>query len=114
MPNNHTAWQFMTAVDFLHQENPPTWAEPATLDADGQRQTNYVTQSALAELIRFLLPCYGTDRETWYQQLNLITTEDGLVLIQSREKRVRLQIFLDELRPRFIYSKMTAITDFAR
>ncbi|GFX35914.1 hypothetical protein TNCV_4214361 [Trichonephila clavipes] len=52
MPNNHTTWPFMTAVDFLHHENPQTWAgvEPATLDADGQRQTNYATQSALAEL----------------------------------------------------------------
>ncbi|GFV81343.1 hypothetical protein TNCV_4773691 [Trichonephila clavipes] len=53
MPNNHTTWPFMTAVDFLHHENPPTWAgvEPATLGADGQRQTNYVTQSALDELL---------------------------------------------------------------
>ncbi|GFT31980.1 hypothetical protein TNCV_3468361 [Trichonephila clavipes] len=52
MPNNHTTWPFMTAVDFLHHENSPTWAgvEPATLGADGQRQTNYATQSALAEL----------------------------------------------------------------
>ncbi|GFW96518.1 hypothetical protein TNCV_2845751 [Trichonephila clavipes] len=42
----------MAAVDFLHHENPPTWAgiEPATLGADGQQQTNYATQSALAEL----------------------------------------------------------------
>ncbi|GFU78924.1 hypothetical protein TNCV_307651 [Trichonephila clavipes] len=42
----------MTAVDFLHHENPPTWAgvEPATLGANGQRQINYATQSALAEL----------------------------------------------------------------
>ncbi|GFW28678.1 hypothetical protein TNCV_3713931 [Trichonephila clavipes] len=41
----------MTTVDFLHHENPPTWAgvEPATLGVDGQRQTNYATQSALAE-----------------------------------------------------------------
>ncbi|GFX36266.1 transposon Tf2-9 polyprotein [Trichonephila clavipes] len=41
----------MTTVDFLHHENPPIWAgvEPATLGADGQRQTNYATQSALAE-----------------------------------------------------------------
>ncbi|GFV81354.1 hypothetical protein TNCV_4773801 [Trichonephila clavipes] len=52
MPNNHTTWPFITAVDFLHHENPPTRAgvEPATLGADGQRQTNYVTQSALGEL----------------------------------------------------------------
>ncbi|GFU20851.1 hypothetical protein TNCV_5059721 [Trichonephila clavipes] len=42
----------MAAVDFLHRENPSTWAgvEPATLGADGQRQTNYVTQSAIVEL----------------------------------------------------------------
>ncbi|GFX94901.1 hypothetical protein TNCV_2379741 [Trichonephila clavipes] len=48
MPNNHTTCPFMTAVDFLHHENPPNMAgvEPATLGADGQRQTNYATQSA--------------------------------------------------------------------
>ncbi|GFW94438.1 hypothetical protein TNCV_2701591 [Trichonephila clavipes] len=36
----------MAAVDFLHHENPPTWSgvEPATLGADGQRQTNHATQ----------------------------------------------------------------------
>ncbi|GFU47227.1 hypothetical protein TNCV_4532241 [Trichonephila clavipes] len=47
MPNNHTTWPLMTAVDFLHHENPPTGAgvEPATLGADGQRQTSYATQS---------------------------------------------------------------------
>ncbi|GFX90966.1 hypothetical protein TNCV_3167971 [Trichonephila clavipes] len=52
MPNNHTTWPFMTAVDFLHHENPPTWAgvEPATLGADDQRQANYATLSAPAEL----------------------------------------------------------------
>ncbi|GFX10064.1 hypothetical protein TNCV_4539351 [Trichonephila clavipes] len=33
----------MAAVDFLHQENPPTWAgvEPAILSTESQRQTNY-------------------------------------------------------------------------
>ncbi|GFV92358.1 hypothetical protein TNCV_3949681 [Trichonephila clavipes] len=38
----------MAAVDFLHHENPPTWAgvEPATLSAEGQRQTNHATQPA--------------------------------------------------------------------
>ncbi|GFW24277.1 hypothetical protein TNCV_605271 [Trichonephila clavipes] len=53
MPYNHTTWPFMTAVDFLYHENPPTWAgvEPTTLGADDQRQTNYATQSALAELV---------------------------------------------------------------
>ncbi|GFU21127.1 uncharacterized protein TNCV_5115301 [Trichonephila clavipes] len=52
MPNNRTTWPFMTAVHFLHHENSPTWAgdEPATLGADGQQQTNFATQSALAEL----------------------------------------------------------------
>ncbi|GFU04657.1 hypothetical protein TNCV_4377251 [Trichonephila clavipes] len=46
-------WPFMTVVDFLHYENPLTWAgiEPAALGADGQRRTNYATHSALAELI---------------------------------------------------------------
>ncbi|GFX29390.1 hypothetical protein TNCV_3997661 [Trichonephila clavipes] len=43
----------MTTVDFLHHENPSTWAgvEPTTLGADGQRQANYATQSALAEFL---------------------------------------------------------------
>ncbi|GFW60527.1 hypothetical protein TNCV_568751 [Trichonephila clavipes] len=38
----------MDAVDFLHHENPPTWAEvePATLGAEDQHQTNPATQSA--------------------------------------------------------------------
>ncbi|GFV63482.1 hypothetical protein TNCV_4553281 [Trichonephila clavipes] len=39
-------------VDFLHHENPPTWVgvEPATLGAEGKRQTNYATQLAAAVL----------------------------------------------------------------
>ncbi|GFW30683.1 HTH_Tnp_Tc3_2 domain-containing protein [Trichonephila clavipes] len=55
MPNNHTTWPFLAAVDFLHHENPPTWAkvESATLGADVQRQTNYTTQSALAEFWKY-------------------------------------------------------------
>ncbi|GFW32347.1 hypothetical protein TNCV_675061 [Trichonephila clavipes] len=38
----------MAAVDFLHYENPPTWAgvEPVTLGAESQRQTNHATQQA--------------------------------------------------------------------
>ncbi|GFS60802.1 uncharacterized protein TNCV_2001901 [Trichonephila clavipes] len=41
----------MAAVDFLHQENLPTWAgvEPVTLGAEGQRQTSRTTQLALYE-----------------------------------------------------------------
>ncbi|GFY19720.1 hypothetical protein TNCV_4648921 [Trichonephila clavipes] len=37
----------IAAVDFLHHENPPTWAavEPATLGAESQRQTNHATQT---------------------------------------------------------------------
>ncbi|GFW99184.1 hypothetical protein TNCV_3009521 [Trichonephila clavipes] len=33
---------------FLHHENPPTWAgvEPATLGAEGHRQSNHATQAA--------------------------------------------------------------------
>ncbi|GFY00267.1 hypothetical protein TNCV_4710691 [Trichonephila clavipes] len=36
----------MAAVEFLHQENPPTGTgvEPATLGIEGQRQTNYAAQ----------------------------------------------------------------------
>ncbi|GFV48614.1 uncharacterized protein TNCV_5068991 [Trichonephila clavipes] len=51
MPNNHTTWPFMNAVDFLHHESPLTWTgvEPATLVVDSQRQTNYAIQSAIAE-----------------------------------------------------------------
>ncbi|GFV20686.1 hypothetical protein TNCV_777311 [Trichonephila clavipes] len=42
----------MATVDFLHHENPPTWAgvEPATLGAEGQRQTNHTTQLELIAL----------------------------------------------------------------
>ncbi|GFW74626.1 hypothetical protein TNCV_962011 [Trichonephila clavipes] len=38
----------MAAVDFLHHENPPTWAgvESTTLDAEGQRQTDHSIQPA--------------------------------------------------------------------
>ncbi|GFW39804.1 hypothetical protein TNCV_2419701 [Trichonephila clavipes] len=38
----------MATVDFLHHENPPTWAgvELATLGTEGQRQTNHDTQPA--------------------------------------------------------------------
>ncbi|GFW74074.1 hypothetical protein TNCV_4176211 [Trichonephila clavipes] len=38
----------MAAVDFLHHENPRTWAgiKPASLGTEGQRQTNYTTQPA--------------------------------------------------------------------
>ncbi|GFV59179.1 uncharacterized protein TNCV_2339201 [Trichonephila clavipes] len=44
----------MAIVDFLHHENPPTWAgvEPVTLGAEVQRQTNHATQSAL-EILNF-------------------------------------------------------------
>ncbi|GFV58099.1 hypothetical protein TNCV_2109271 [Trichonephila clavipes] len=68
MPNNHTTWPFMTTVDFLHHENPPTGAgvEPATLGADGQRQTNYATQSALAEF--FWHPRPTSQIVRWQQQ----------------------------------------------
>ncbi|GFW75714.1 hypothetical protein TNCV_4428971 [Trichonephila clavipes] len=40
----------MAAVDVLHHENPPTCAgdEPATLGAEGQRQTNHATQPTLS------------------------------------------------------------------
>ncbi|GFU79957.1 uncharacterized protein TNCV_578371 [Trichonephila clavipes] len=42
----------MAAADFLHHENPPTWAwvEPATLGPEEQRQTNHLTQSAEAQM----------------------------------------------------------------
>ncbi|GFY26649.1 hypothetical protein TNCV_2879771 [Trichonephila clavipes] len=39
----------MAAVDFLHRENPPTWAGVCTtLGAEGQRQTNYTTPPAFS------------------------------------------------------------------
>ncbi|GFW20214.1 hypothetical protein TNCV_1855381 [Trichonephila clavipes] len=36
----------MAAVDFLHHENPPTWAgvEPAALGAEGQRKINHASR----------------------------------------------------------------------
>ncbi|PRD27454.1 UNVERIFIED_CONTAM: hypothetical protein NCL1_35317 [Trichonephila clavipes] len=45
----------MAFVDFLHHENPPTWAgvEPVTLGAEGQRLTNYAT---LRFFTRSLIP----------------------------------------------------------
>ncbi|GFU67083.1 hypothetical protein TNCV_4969321 [Trichonephila clavipes] len=38
----------MAIVDFLHLENPSTWAgvEPEPLGAEGQRQTDHATQPA--------------------------------------------------------------------
>ncbi|GFY29518.1 hypothetical protein TNCV_2626881 [Trichonephila clavipes] len=38
----------MAAVDFLHQENPPTWAgvKYAPLDAEGQRKTNHARRAS--------------------------------------------------------------------
>ncbi|GFS90809.1 DUF4817 domain-containing protein [Trichonephila clavipes] len=39
----------MATIDFLHHENPTTWAgvEPATFGAEGQRQTNHAIQPAM-------------------------------------------------------------------
>ncbi|GFU77842.1 hypothetical protein TNCV_1138501 [Trichonephila clavipes] len=45
----HAAYSYdMYAVNFLHHENPPTWAgiDPATLGLQVQRKTNYATQPA--------------------------------------------------------------------
>ncbi|GFY03427.1 hypothetical protein TNCV_1173831 [Trichonephila clavipes] len=48
----HSVYTFrtydMAAVDFLHHENPLTWAgvEPATLGAESQRQTIHAAQMA--------------------------------------------------------------------
>ncbi|GFU89241.1 hypothetical protein TNCV_2896891 [Trichonephila clavipes] len=41
----------MASVDFLHHENPSTWAgvEPATLGTEGLRQTNHATQPSTIE-----------------------------------------------------------------
>ncbi|GFV42331.1 hypothetical protein TNCV_3165621 [Trichonephila clavipes] len=43
----------MTAVDFLHHENPPTWTgiKPAILGAEGQRKTNHATQAAFFQIL---------------------------------------------------------------
>ncbi|GFX29620.1 adhesion G protein-coupled receptor B2 [Trichonephila clavipes] len=40
----------MAAVDFLHHENPPTWAgvQSAISDAEGQRRTDHANQLDLA------------------------------------------------------------------
>ncbi|GFS54644.1 transposable element Tcb1 transposase [Trichonephila clavipes] len=59
MPHNHTTWD---AVDFLHHENPPTWAgvEPTTFGAEGQGQTNYITQPTLqTEYCQLLKEVFG-------------------------------------------------------
>ncbi|GFW17548.1 hypothetical protein TNCV_2651061 [Trichonephila clavipes] len=54
-PNGHSRYLFhavqcydIVAVDFLHQENPPTkaGAEPSTLGTEGQRPTNYANLPA--------------------------------------------------------------------
>ncbi|GFV36510.1 hypothetical protein TNCV_2260291 [Trichonephila clavipes] len=41
-------------VDFLPHENPTTWirVEPAALSAEGQRQTNYNTQTSFEDKCR--------------------------------------------------------------
>ncbi|GFT12910.1 hypothetical protein TNCV_5096021 [Trichonephila clavipes] len=56
----------MAAVDFLHDENPPTWVglEPATLGAEGQRQTNHATQPGRLSIskvafLHFFSPIWG-------------------------------------------------------
>ncbi|GFU37378.1 transposable element Tc1 transposase [Trichonephila clavipes] len=51
----------MAAVDFLHHENPQTLAgvKPATLGAEGQRQTNHAIQPAASRLSAIKLPHYG-------------------------------------------------------
>ncbi|GFT22848.1 hypothetical protein TNCV_1856761 [Trichonephila clavipes] len=46
---SHAVYSYdMASVDCLHHESPPTWArvKPATLGAEGQRQTSYATQPA--------------------------------------------------------------------
>ncbi|GFW56264.1 netrin unc-6 [Trichonephila clavipes] len=50
----HTEYD-MAAVDFLHHENPPTWArvEPVTLGTGGQRQTNHATQAGPLKYIKW-------------------------------------------------------------
>ncbi|GFY06862.1 retrovirus-related Pol polyprotein from transposon 17.6 [Trichonephila clavipes] len=59
----------MAAIDFLHHENTPTWAgiEPATLGAEGQRQTYHATQRAHNGLIKAYR--FAVD----YRKLNTIT-----------------------------------------
>ncbi|GFT08601.1 hypothetical protein TNCV_661761 [Trichonephila clavipes] len=57
----------MATVDFLHQENPPIWAEvePTTLDAEDQRQSNHATQPAILELLNHLATCRNGQGDTW-------------------------------------------------
>ncbi|GFU88803.1 hypothetical protein TNCV_4444801 [Trichonephila clavipes] len=47
----------MAGVDFLHHEDPSTWAgvEPATIGAEDQRQNTHATQPAVPQKI---LPPY--------------------------------------------------------
>ncbi|GFU90810.1 hypothetical protein TNCV_5033801 [Trichonephila clavipes] len=74
----------MTAVDFLQHENPLTSAgvELATLGADDQRQTNYATQSALAEFLEIF---YQVDYEKCRIYLHL--DEDVCVIPLDEQRR---------------------------
>ncbi|GFT98832.1 hypothetical protein TNCV_3792511 [Trichonephila clavipes] len=67
----------MAAVDFLHQENPPTWAgvEPATLGTEGQRQTNQPTP--LQPIIKYL--------GVYFSKLN----QNGAFMNQMKNKALK-------------------------
>ncbi|GFS78167.1 hypothetical protein TNCV_1107761 [Trichonephila clavipes] len=67
----------MAAVDFLHHENPPTWAEvePATLGTERQRQTDYATQR-LQSSINF-----------WYLRQHFLNKAHGCQIQRVRHKR---------------------------
>ncbi|GFT69619.1 teneurin-a [Trichonephila clavipes] len=72
----------MDAIDFLHQENPPTWTgiKCATLGAEGQLQTNYTTQSPRQDVsfLHFLEP------GTWYFSIiNDDSTSVGISFLPS-------------------------------
>ncbi|GFX63878.1 hypothetical protein TNCV_4345931 [Trichonephila clavipes] len=52
----------MAVVDFLHHENPPTWAGSRNLSAEGQRQTNHATQPV--KVSDRGLPCHEFEPST--------------------------------------------------
>ncbi|GFU54557.1 hypothetical protein TNCV_3025091 [Trichonephila clavipes] len=63
----------MAAVDFLHHDNPSTWAgvEPATLGTEGQRQTNDATQPTYTSTYTHRFPLQLGDGYDWSKHQGL-------------------------------------------
>ncbi|GFW72605.1 uncharacterized protein TNCV_3798331 [Trichonephila clavipes] len=65
----------MAAVEFLHHENPSTWArvEPTTLGTEGQRRTNPATQPTKTVLEAAIRACC----QVIYSQFGLAIHQNG-------------------------------------